>query len=218
MRSVRLLVCGVGLMMSATAMAAPVDIGFARVTPANAPQNPAAQFKAVLSEVSSNTVRFRFTNTAVIYCSISEIYYDSRNSAPLSSLMTPLNQFGASFIGGGAVPGNLPGGNNLSPAFNATAVFSADAQGNPANGLDTAADWLEMDFILAAGKTFNSVVDAINNGDLRLGLHVRSIGTSGQSDAFVNGNPPPSNVVPLPPAVWAGLAGLAGVAVIRRRR
>ncbi|MBL9032962.1 MAG: hypothetical protein JNM80_14795 [Phycisphaerae bacterium] len=216
MRTVHLLACGVGLALSASAMGAPVDIGFARVTPANAPQNPAAQFKAVLSEVSSSVVRFRFTNTAVIYCSISEIYYDNRNSAPLSSLMTPLNQFGATFTGGGANPGNLPGGQNLSPAFSATAVFSADAQGNPANGLDTAADWLEMDFVLGAGKTFNSVVDAIANGDLRIGLHVRAIGTSGDSDSFVNGNPP--NVIPLPPAALAGLAGLAGVAVLRRRR
>ncbi|MFN0131334.1 MAG: hypothetical protein ACKVW3_02185 [Phycisphaerales bacterium] len=205
------------LAVGSAVQAAPVEINFVRVNPANASQNPAAQFKAVLSEVSSSVVRFRFTNTAAIYCSVSEVYYDNRNSAPLSNLMTPLNQFGATFAGGGASPGNLPGGANLSPAFNATSAFSADAVGNPANGLDTPADWLEMDFTLAAGKTFTSVVNAVNNGDLRLGLHVRAIGISGNSDAFVNGGT--LQVIPLPAAAWMGLSGLgiAGLAFARRR-
>ncbi|MBL9032963.1 MAG: hypothetical protein JNM80_14800 [Phycisphaerae bacterium] len=207
----------VALASAASVVAAPVEIGFTRVTPANAPQNPAAQFKAVLSEVSSTVVRFRFTNTAVIYSSISEIYYDNRNSAPLSSLMSPLNQFGCTFTGGGASPGNLPGGANLSPAFNATAAFSADAVGNPVNGIDNAADWLEMDFVLGAGKTFNSVVNAVANGDLRIGLHVRAIGTTGDSDSFVNG---PTQIIPLPAGAWMGLSGLglAGLTAFRRRK
>lgn len=204
------------LVVAGTAAASSVDVRFSRVT-ANSSQNVASQFLARVSQVSGqpNLVRVRLTNAVGIYSSISEVYYDSRGTSPLNTTIQPtLAQFGASFTGGGASPGNLPGGANLSTAFNAVTLFSADAQGNPSVGIDAASDWLDMTFTLLSGRTFANVVSALNNGDLRIGLHVRAIGNDKKSDSFVS-TPP---VVPLPPAAWAGLATLAGVAAWRRVR
>ncbi|QYU70689.1 hypothetical protein J4558_11485 [Leptolyngbya sp. 15MV] len=198
------------------ASASPVNISFTRINPANAPVNPASQFNALVNQVSGTQVSFRFTNTAVIASSVSEIYYDSRGTSPLLTLVTPLIQSGANFVGGGANPGNLPGGQNLSVPFQAVAGFSADATGNPSNGLDVATDFVEMRFNLATGRTYADLLNALANGDLRLGLHVRAIqGPNGGdwSDSFVN-NP---YVIPLPPAAATGLAML-GVLAIRRLR
>lgn len=88
-------------------------------------------------------------------------------------------------------------------------VYSADATGNPSNGIDQASDALVMTFTLAQGQTYNSIISAINSGAMRIGIHVRAIGTGGQSDAFVN-------IVPTPAA--ASVLGLAGVVATRRRR
>lgn len=202
---------------NASASTSSVNINFTRITN-NSPVNVASQFLAVLSQVSGqpNRVVFTFSNSAAIASSISEIYYDNRNSAPLQSLLSPLQQTGCHFTAGSASPGNLPGGNAI--GFNATRAFSADAVGNPSVGLDTAADRLSMTFQLKSGFTFNNVVNALNNGDLRLGLHVRAINPPQSpcdwSDSFVS----TVAVVPLPPAAWAGLATLGGIVSVRRLR
>lgn len=209
--------CAATLAVASAAQASSIDIFFGRITNNNV-QNPGSQFKAVLSDVSGqpNKVTFTFTNNVGIASSISEIYYDDRAPLQLLTLQTPLTQVGCNFTPGGANPGNLPGGNVLSPAFNAVQAFSADAQGNPSEGIDTAADSLTMTFTLQGGASFATVVNAISNGTLRIGLHVRAIGTQGGSDSFVNGN-----FVPVPPAAMAGgalMAGLLGIGAIRRRR
>jgi len=216
-RSMTVAICsGAVLGLASLASAASVDVFFSRVNPANGgATNPASQFKCVVSDVvgQPGQATFRFTNNVGIASSISEIYYDS---GPLLSLVS-LTQSGCNFTGGGANPGNLPGGGNLTPAFNAVQSFSADAQGNPANGINAAGNYLEMKFNLISGNTFASVVSALESGSLRIGLHVRSIqlpGGGDVSDAFVN----TPSVVPLPPAALAGGASLLGLMVIRRLR
>jgi len=207
-----------GLVLSSAATAASIDLGFTRVEPHDASVNPASQLKVSVSDVSGQPgqVTFKFTNTAVIYSSITEIYFDSRGSSPLSSLFSSIAQSGASFDGGGASPGSLPGGNNV--GFVTKSSFSADAgSGGPSQGIDTSSDWVQLKFSLASGKTFADVVSAINAGDLRMGLHVKAIGasffSSGDSDSFVN----TVTAVPLPPAAMLG-AGLMGALVVRRVR
>jgi hypothetical protein len=155
-------------------------------------------------------VSFTFTNAVGIASSISEIYFQD---GPLLGAAT-LNQVGTNFAAGGANPGNLPGGNNLTPAFNATELFSADAQGNPSNGIDAASDSLRMTFHLLNNKSFDDCVTAFQTGDLRIGLHVRAIGTGGASDSFVNNQ---ITAVPLPMTSTLGMAGLSMV-MLRRRR
>jgi hypothetical protein len=217
MRSVGTGLAVLGLVISAgIASATPVDISFTRVEPHNANVNPASQFHCVLDVVTpgpGGKVSFTFTNAVGIASSISEIYFQD---GPMLGAAT-LTQVGTDFTAGGAVPGNLPGGENLTPPFVATEVFSADAQGSPSLGIDTAADSLVMTFNLLNNKSFDDCVAALQSGDLRVGLHVRSIGDGGApSDSFVNGGNITS--VPLPQAASLGLVGLVGLGLARRRR
>lgn len=197
-----------GLALAAPVLAAPVPITFTRITN-NSPTDVASQFLAVADEGAGGTVTFTFTNTAVIPSNIANIYFDDDNLLSFNQFVT---QTGTSFSQGGS-PGNVPGGNSISPAFDATTALNVSADpGPPANGIDTATDVLTVRYNLLGGATFADLTDALNSGDLRLGLHVRSIGEEGESDSFVSGV-----IIPLP--TTAGLAGLglAGLALRRRR-
>jgi hypothetical protein len=197
-----------GLALAAPALAAPVPITFTRIT-SNSPTDVASQFLAVADEGAGNTVTFTFTNTAVVPSNIAEIYFDDNNLLSFNSFVT---QTGTNYALGGTPP-NLPGGNSITPAFSANTALTVSANpGPPANGINAATDVLTVSYNLLNGATFTDLVDALNSGDLRLGLHVRSIGENEDSDSFVS-----EVVIPLP--TTAGLAGLglAGLAVRRRR-
>jgi hypothetical protein len=196
--------------LAGAAQADEVNLSFTRIT-SNASQNVASQMNCNVSTFSATEIDFTFTNAVGIASSITEIYFDD---GPFLEVAPAVFQFGCNFTSGGATPPNLPGGNTLNPAFNATQIFSADAAGNPSNGVSTFQDWVTLRFTLTEGMTWADVLTALDTGQLRVGLHVSAIGAQGQSDGFVN-NPP---VVPLPPAAWAGGACLLGLAVIRRRR
>ena len=196
------------------ALGAFVDIGFVRIEPHNSLSNPATQLHCVLSDVSPGEVSFRFTNTVGIASSISEVYFDDGTLLGISRII----QQGCTFTGGGANPGNLPGGQNLAIPFHATQQFSADAQGNPRNGIDAAGEFLEMHFLLINNRSFDDTVQALMNGSLRIGLHLRAIGPQADSDSFVNN---PTDVVGLPQGAVLGMGGMALVGAwgaFRRRR
>lgn len=222
MKFVGLTVATVGavLLAAGAASASSVDVTFSRVTPANSPLNPAAQLHCTVSDVAghSDQVTMHFSNNVGIASSIMEIYFDDRTPLSLLSI-NGIGQSGATFATGNASPGNLPGGANLTPAFNANSSFSADAgSGGPTQGLDAAADYLDMTFNLQTGNTFGTVLTALQTGTLRIGLHVIAIGGSdGQSDSFVNN----AVIAPVPQAAALGgamLAGLLGIGAIRRTR
>jgi hypothetical protein len=225
-----LLAAGVLATVVAATQASPVEIGFFRVTN-NAAQNVESQFSCVVADAGTftyngsmpasyaafdgfNKVSFTFTNSAEIYCAISEIYFDD------GTLLVPdptfISNDGTEF-NPGASPSNLPGGGSV--GFESTLAFNADAQGNPelgVDGLDTSgvsyADSVTLTIILQAGKAFGDTIAALSDGGLRLGLHVRAIG--GQSDSFVT-------PIPLPAGsgmATAGLLTLGGVGYIRRRK
>ena len=207
MQSRFLLPAFAGLALAAPVLAAPVPITFTRIN-GNAPVDVASQFLAVADDGAGDTVTFTFTNTAVTPSNIANIYFDDNNLLSFNSFLT---QTGTTFSQGGS-PGNLPGGNSISPVFTANTALNVSADpGPPANGINAAGDVLTVSYNLLGGATFADVESALASGDLRLGLHVRSIGEEGDSDSFV------SVVIPLP--TTAGLAGLglAGVALRRRR-
>jgi hypothetical protein len=67
----------------------------------------------------------------------------------------------------------------------------------------------------SGSPTLNSIYSALNNGTFRIGVHVQSIGTSGQSDSFVTHG----NVVPEPSSYAAMLGmGIAALAWAKRRK
>lgn len=201
---------------SCVASAASVDVSFSRIT-SNSGDNVEAQFLTTVSTVAgdSTVLDFIFRNAVGVASSISEIYFDNGLVSTLFASGSIVQQVGTAFVYGSGSPGNLPGGNSLVDSFTVTPGILADAQGNPNVGINSASDLLRIRMALLAGVTFGSVSDALASGDLRIGMHVRAIGTGGQSDSFVTIPPPP--MVPLPSGAAMGFAGLIALSARRRR-
>ena len=160
--------------------------------------------------LGGDKVLFSVENDVGIASNIAEVYFDDGLLGP-STVENSLGGF-TNFSGGGANPGDLPGGNTASPPFVATQTFSADASGNPVNGVNASGDILGIVLGLGSFADFDAVAAAVASGDLRFGLHVRSIGAAGGSDGYVNLNP-----VPVPAAVWLFGTALIGFIGISRR-
>lgn len=149
---------------------------------------------------------FRFTNNVGIASSITDIYFDNSGGV-LNHTSSVISQSAGVSFSSPATPPSLPGGAN----HNWTTHYSADSDSPiSANGVNAAAEWVQFNFNLAnAGWGLPQILQAINTGGLRFGLHVQSIGTSGNSDAFIN--------VPAPAAILLGLMGLGGTSALRRK-
>ncbi len=204
--------------------ASTVDISFSRITSNNA-ENIAAQLSAQALDqssadsvwgqtIASDEVLFTFNNNVGITSNVHEIYFDDGTFLSQTSLINSLGGF-TNYTGGTPTPGNLPGANNINPAFDATASFGADTSGNPSNGLNASEDYLGIVIKLLPNLGFSDVQNALSNGDLRLGLHIGSIGSAGGSDSFVSN---PVNPVPLPAAVWLLGTALLGLVGFKRKQ
>jgi len=204
------------------AFAGSVELSFFRVTSSGAP-DIAGQIRLTVSDVSGQPGKVDLTvrNVVGTASSVTQVYF--ADGALLGS--STILQQGTVFIAGS---GNLPGSASLDPYFTSTrsfrtgvGVMSDDSTaGNPA-GLDRASDAVTFRFTLLSGATTQDVLNALGTattpyGSLRVGVVAHSIAGSTRSDSFVNS----PLIVPLPPAAWAGVVGLAavaGAAWIRRR-
>jgi hypothetical protein len=145
------------------------------------------------------TVQFVFSAPAG---TISEVYFD--DAAGVLGTFTGLytgTSAGVEFEVG-ADPANLPAGNTISPPFNVTDSFQATSQ---ANGVDFG-EFLGIVFNLTG--TYGDVTDALDDGSLRLGLHVQDL-LNGNSESFVT---------PIPGALLLFGSGLVGLVGIGRRK
>ncbi len=125
---------------------------------------------------------FRFFNTGPDASNISEIYFDDGSLLGISTIIDspPTVDFEE-----GASPGNLPSGNSISPAFEVTAGFLAEA-GNPSPKKGVAPlEEVTIIFDMQGTQTFQSVLDELADGRLRIGIHVTAF-DNGASESLVN--------------------------------
>lgn len=211
--------CGIVALAPHLAMAASVDISFSRITN-NADQNIASQLVVTAKTVDGNSsvVDFVFKNLVGINSSVREIYFDNGATSSLFSAGSIAEQVGTAFVYGASSPPNLPGGSSMAETFSVTPGFLADAQGHPSKGINTSADMLRFRLTLLGGVDFNDVLAALASGDLRIGMHVGSIGAKEDSDSFVNDPIPAMTPMPMPTPALLGAAGLSALAMTRRRR
>jgi hypothetical protein len=163
---------------------------------------------------------FTFMNDGPVQSTITGTYFDDE-AGILDSLLAPLNGPGVRFKSGGA-PANLPA---PTVPYHFQADFRATAKsprGLGKNGVDNPGELVTIPFALEGGKSFADVLAAVNAGlgdptctagSLRVGIHVQSIGTADESDAFIL----TGAHAPLPGAVLLGMIGLSAAGLALRR-
>jgi len=164
-----------------------------------------AQLFVEVTEVGTYQVLFTFRNIGLLASSICDVYFDD---GTLLGIALITSSAGVSFSLG-ANPGNLPGGNEINPPFQATAGFLADSN-SPVqpNGVNPG-EWLEILFNLQNGGSFLHVLNELSSGELRIGIHVQGFANGG-SESFVN--------VPEPSTLLLLGAGLVGLGLLGRRK
>ncbi|MDX2151770.1 MAG: PEP-CTERM sorting domain-containing protein [Bryobacteraceae bacterium] len=192
-------------------------------------QNLAGQLKVNVQDTAGGA-QFTFYNNVGIASSITDIYFDlpglsTTNPKPETLLLflspnTPvITDSGAGVaFSAGADPGNLPRSTTPDPDFDT--LYSADSDAPPSqNGVASSTEWVRFVFKYAATKDFDDVLSALEDGSLRIGLHVQSIGTAGRSDAYINDPFEPPQEVP-EPGTYAALVGVGMGAFLwlQRRR
>ncbi|MCH9022483.1 MAG: PEP-CTERM sorting domain-containing protein [Planctomycetes bacterium] len=153
------------------------------------------------------TVTFTFNNDLEevgVDMVISEIYFDDGSLLSINSI---LNDPPKVVFVQDASPPDLPGGNTLSPPFEVSLGFLIEGGAPPSKKGIGPGQSLSIMFDLINGGTLADVLDELDDGTLRIGIHVIAFADKG-SESFVN--------VPEPATVL--LLGLGSLALIRLRR
>ena len=203
----------IGMVLWCSSVQAAPTYSFLPITSNNAANVAAgqAQLFVDLSDPGSDQVLFTFINIGPAPSSITDVYFDDGALLGIASIQggdgVAFSQF--------ASPANPPGGNTLVPPFVTSTGFSADSDA-PAqpNGVNPG-EWLGIAFDLQSGRTFADVVQDLDDGALRIAIHVQGF-ENGGSEAFVNNGTVAT--VPAPGALLLSGIGTALIGYVRRRR
>ncbi|MBI5788228.1 MAG: PEP-CTERM sorting domain-containing protein [Candidatus Schekmanbacteria bacterium] len=172
----------------------------------------AGQFFVDVSDpAGDHNVLFTFRNVGPAASFIDGVYFDDGTLLGISEV-----NVGNVVVPGGSVafsplanPSDLPGRNNISPAFQTTQNFSADNDPGAVNGVNPG-EAFGIQFNLISGQGFVDTLEALANGTLRIGIHVQGF-EGGGSESFVN-------KVPVPPTAILLGSGLLGLGLLGWRR
>jgi len=169
-----------------------------------------AQLFVEIFDLGGGQVNFGFTNIGPAASSITDVYFDDGTLLGIASI---INAPGLVEFSQLATPPDLPGGNLAVPPFVTTLGFSADSD-PPVQPLGVnPGESLGIIFNLQPGGTFADVVDELESGVLRIGIHVQGF-SSGGSESFINDG---TTVIPAPGALILGGIGAGCLSWLRRR-
>ncbi len=166
-----------------------------------------AQFFVDVDPFGVGQVKFTFSNIGPENSAIAEIYFDDGTLLGIAAIDESLAGVDFEDIGMPVMPGNLPGGELISPPFEATAGFVTEPTNpEPTMGVNPG-EWVAIIFDLLPGLTYNDVLNSLDDGSLRIGIHAKSF-DNGQSESYIQ-TPEPGTMA---------LLGLGLLGLRRRRR
>ena len=214
------------LMLAMGALAAsPVQadlIGFTAITE-NSPVDPAFGEAQMFFEVGENSpyITFYFVNLGPEESSIERIFFSDETSLfNTNSVIGFFTDSGVDFAGYVYDPDvNNPGSNfPAGEEIDWQTTFWYEAAPPPSKTGINPNETITFSLLLNEGKDYQSVLSALQSGDLRIGIHVISWADT-KSESFVNVTPP-GGQVPEPMTaglLGLGLAGFFGVRWARRK-
>lgn len=225
-RSLTIGLCAMILAMFATTAKAQLTLGFQSITN-NDPTDVAigeAQLFVDVSDAGSNQVLFTFRNIGPASSSIEQVYFDDGSLFSIANLIDFDDGIGGDinvdFSLNNVSPPDLPGGDSISPIFDVTTGFLADADPSGQTTVSMPgvgpAESLGIIFDLQAGKTFTDILDDLNTGALRIGIHVQRFDGDG-SESFIN-NGENGIIIPSPSAILLTSIGIGITGFFRTRR
>jgi len=205
-----LLIASCIALLSASPCSAVITYGFVNAEdPPNSSLDIVSQLYMDVSE-SSGKALFTIRNTGPIQSTVSGIYFENSLSLLDSIFSIDNSDPGVDFEE--STPGNLIGGFSVFAEAEATSPPSK-------HGVDPG-ESVGIYFTLSSGTLFEDVINALDEGTIRVGLHAINF-PDGESDKFFNttGNPPtpPPPAVPVPGAVSLGTIALSCLALWRKR-
>jgi len=172
--------------------------------------DPDLKFTVEALNGGSETVNFIITNLSTMDSTIKQVFFDGDD---LLNIFDVINSAGvngdAPDFEADASPGNLPGGNNstLLASFGGvfTDDFSASANPPPAhNGIDHG-ESITVKFNVSGDA--DTIIGQLNDGTLRVGAHIISVGCDEVSVSAVS-TPEPATIA---------LLGLGFLALLKKR-